>query len=108
MDMDKNWDLFIPDSIGGVWDTEETNKRDYFSKHFKKIKDHFELGSNYGLYSFRHTFITKLCTDFAKTMTSYEAKSKLMLISGHTTMDALNKYLRDIDAVLPEDYSGSL
>lgn len=106
--MDKNWDLFTPDGIGGLWDTEETNKRDYFSKRFKKIKDHFELGSNYGLYSFRHTFITKLYTDFAKTMTPYEAKSKLMLISGHTTMDSLNKYLRDIDAVLPEDYSGSL
>jgi hypothetical protein len=27
--------------------------------------------------------------------------------SGHKTMEALDKYLRDIDAVLPEDYSGS-
>lgn len=106
--MDINWDLFTPEGIGGVWDTEETNKRDYFSKRFKKVKDYFKLGSNYGLYSFRHTFITKLYTDFAKTMTPNEAKSKLMLISGHATMDALNKYLRDIDAVLPEDYSGSL
>ncbi|MFY7741576.1 MAG: tyrosine-type recombinase/integrase [Flavobacterium sp.] len=106
--MDKNLDLFTPDSIGGVWDTEETNKRDYFSKRFKKIKKHFNLDKNYGLYSFRHTFITKLYNDFIKTMTQNEAKSKLMLISGHKTMDALDKYLRDIDAMLPEDYSGSL
>ena len=28
-----------------------------------------------------------------------------MNITGHTTMDALEKYLRDIDAELPEDYS---
>ena len=106
--MDKNLDLFTPDSIGGVWETEETNKRDYFSKRFKKIKKHFDLGSNYGLYSFRHTFITRLYNDFIKNMTENEAKSKLMLISGHKTMDALDKYLRDIDAMLPDDYSGSL
>jgi integrase len=105
--MDKNLDLFTPDGIGGVWETEETNKRDYFSKRFKKIKKHFDLGSNYGLYSFRHTFITRLYNDFIKNMTQNEAKSKLMLISGHKTMEALDKYLRDIDAVLPEDYSGS-
>jgi hypothetical protein len=33
------------------------------------------------------------------------AKSELMLITGHTTITALDKYLRDIDAELPEDYS---
>jgi len=38
-------------------------------------------------------------------MTPNEAKSKLMLITGHTTISALEKYLRDIDAVMPEDYS---
>jgi len=28
-----------------------------------------------------------------------------MLITGHTDMTALEKYLRDIDAELPQDYS---
>ena len=28
-----------------------------------------------------------------------------MGITGHQTIEALEKYLRDIDAVLPEDYS---
>jgi hypothetical protein len=41
----------------------------------------------------------------AKTATPFEVKSKLKLITGHATMDALELYLRDIDAVLPEDYS---
>lgn len=106
--MDKKDYLFTPIAIGGEWETSETDKRDYFSKRFKKVKDHFGLGKDYGLYSFRHTFITKLYNEFAKTMTPYEAKSKLMLITGHASMDALEKYLRDIDAVLPEDYSSYL
>ena len=106
--MDKNHSLFTPFAIGGEWGTSETDKRDYFSKRFKKVKDHFKLGKDYGLYSFRHTFITKLYSEFAKSMTPNEAKSKLMLITGHNTMEALEKYLRDIDAVLPEDYSSFL
>ena len=106
--MNKNHFLFTPFAIGGEWETSETDKRDYFSKRFKKVKDHFMLGKDYGLYSFRHTFITRLYSEFAKTMTPNEAKSKLMLITGHNTMDALEKYLRDIDAVLPEDYSNFL
>ena len=38
-------------------------------------------------------------------MSQHEAKSNLMPITGHSTMTALEKYLRDIDAELPEDYS---
>ena len=97
--------LFTPDGIGMTWIATESSKRDYFSKQFKKVKDHFGLGTEYGLYSFRHTYITKLYREFVKTMTSHEAESKLMLITGHSTIDALRSYLRDIDAVLPEDYS---
>lgn len=97
--------LFTPNGIGQDWATNETDKRDYFSKRFKKVKDNFGLGKDYGLYSFRHTFITKLYHEFVKNSTPFEAKSKLMLITGHETMVALDKYLRDIDAVLPEDYS---
>jgi integrase len=103
--LNKNDFLFTPNEIGGKWETKENNKRNYFSKQFKKVKDHFELGKDYGLYSFRHTFITKLYKEMAKTATPFEVKSKLKLITGHSTMDALELYLRDIDAVLPEDYS---
>jgi len=31
-----------------------------------------------------------------------------MQVTGHTSMSALEKYLRDIDAELPEDYSEML
>ena len=69
------------------------------------IKDHFNLGSEYGLYSFRHTFITKLYRNLRENKSPHETKGILMNITGHVTMDALEKYLRDIDAELPEDNS---
>jgi integrase len=98
--------IFTPEGYGQKWDTEEDNKRNYWSKRFKKIvKTEFELGEEYGMYSFRHTFISKLYREFRKELVPFEAKSKLMLITGHSTMSALEKYLRDIDAELPEDYS---
>ncbi|GLB47689.1 tyrosine-type recombinase/integrase [Neptunitalea lumnitzerae] len=83
--------LFTPDIIGGEWDIEETNKRDYFTKRFKKVKDHFNLGVDYGLYSFRHTFITKLYREMAKNTSPSEVKSRLQLITGHSTIKALEQ-----------------
>ena len=102
---DKKANLFSPTGLGKIWDIDETNKRDYFSKRFKKIKQHFNLGKEYGLYSFRHTFITKLYSEMIKSGTPFEVKSRLKLITGHSSMTALEKYLRDIDAELPQDYS---
>ncbi|SHI71342.1 tyrosine-type recombinase/integrase [Flavobacterium terrae] len=98
--------LFTPNGFGQDWITEPNNKRDYFSKRFKEVvKTHFNLNKDYGMYSFRHTFITKLYREMRKTSSQFETKSKLMLVTGHSTMTALEKYLRDIDAELPEDYS---
>ncbi len=104
--MNKDDFLFTPSKIGGEWIAIENNRRDHFSKRFKTIvKDHFGLGADYGMYSFRHTFITKLYRELRKTYSPFEAKSILMNITGHSTMSALELYLRDIDAELPEDYS---
>lgn len=97
--------LFTPKGIGFDWKTTESSRRAYFGERFRVVKDKLNLGEEYGLYSFRHTFITKLYKQLVKDSTPFEAKSKLMLITGHTTMTALEKYLRDIDAVLPDDYS---
>ncbi len=104
--MDPEHYLFTPEGLGGKWITSEDNKRNYFSKRFRiVVKDPFKLGSDYGLYSFRHTFITKLYREMVKNTSPFEAKSNLMLITGHTSLTALEKYLRDIDAELPADYS---
>ncbi|MEM5564154.1 tyrosine-type recombinase/integrase [Psychroserpens sp. AS72] len=104
--LNKEDSLFTPDGIGGVWESELSNKRDYFSKRFKRVvKDPFNLGADYGLYSFRHTYITKLYRELVKGSSPFESKSKLMQITGHSSMKALEKYLRDIDAEFPADYS---
>ncbi|WP_242527911.1 tyrosine-type recombinase/integrase [Allomuricauda sp. CAU 1633] len=103
--MDPEHFLFTPEGIGGVWDTSEENKRGYFTNRFKRVKEELGLGKEYGLYSFRHTYITQLYRKLAKDNPSFVAKSKLLPITGHSTMDALEKYLRDIDAELPDDYS---
>ncbi|KOY51926.1 Phage integrase family protein [Polaribacter dokdonensis DSW-5] len=102
---DPRANLFGRYEIGEVWDAEPINKRNEFSKRFKAVKDHFKLGSDYGIYSFKHTYVTKLYVKYVKTMTPQQAKSKLMNITGHVTLDALQKYLRDIDAEMPADYS---
>jgi len=104
-DRDPKCFLFGRFEIGVDWNAKETNKRNEFSKRFKNIKDHFKLGDEYGMYSFKHTFITKLYRNLRKEMSQHEAKSNLLPITGHSTMTALEKYLRDIDAELPEDYS---
>jgi len=101
--------LFAGDKIGGKWEAKLNNRRDFYSKRFKKsVKQKFDLGIDYGLYSFRHTYITKLYRALVKESSPFEAKSKLMLITGHLSMSALEKYLRDIDAELPNDYSEML
>lgn len=97
--------LFGRFKFGEEWDAQETNKVSEFSKRFKIIKDHFGLGSEYTMYGYRHTFITKLYRSLREEMTQQETIDTLMRITGHFTLIALEKYLRDIDAELPEDYS---
>ncbi|MDO7173905.1 tyrosine-type recombinase/integrase [Mariniflexile sp. AS56] len=104
--MDGELLLFTPTKIGGMWETALGNRRGYFTNRFKKVvKQHYGLDSDYGLYSFRHTFITKLYRSLINDSSPHAAKSSLMQITGHSTMSALEKYLRDIDAELPKDYS---
>ena len=107
--LDPNSLFITPYGFGAEWNATETSRRNGFSDLFReRFKNPLKLGDEYGLYSFRHTYITKLYKELAKTSTPFEAKSKLMLITGHASMTALEKYLREIDAVLPDDYSNML
>lgn len=99
--------IFTPTGVG-EWERTEMGRREYWGKRFKKIKEPLRLGEDYTMYSFRHTFITKLYRELRTEYPPYETKSRLMLITGHTSMTALENYLRDIDAELPEDYSDLL
>ena len=98
--------LFNYNGLGGYWEATDDTKRGTYSSRFKTVvKDKFKLGKDYGLYSFRHTFITKLYRAIRKDLSPHEAKSQLMQITGHTSMTALDAYLRQIDVELPKDYS---
>jgi len=99
--------LFTPKGVG-EWEREESGKRSWFGNRFNKVKKKLDIGSDYTIYSFRHTFITKLYRELRKQYSKSETENKVMLITGHSTLVALQKYLRDIDAELPEDYSDML
>lgn len=86
-------------------ETTEINRRNYFSQKFLQIKKELNLGHEYTMYSFRHTFITKLYRELRKTKNKLETEDTLMKITGHSTLKALQMYLRDIDAEIAEDYS---
>ena len=97
--------LFGRKDFGQYWEATENNRRNDFSDYFLEVKKKFGFDKNYGLYSFRHTFITKLYNTFIKEMTPDEAESNIMSITGHSTKTALRKYLREINAYIPDDYS---
>ncbi|TCK67237.1 site-specific recombinase XerD [Winogradskyella wandonensis] len=106
---DKDALLFTRYGIGQHWDSSLESRRGYFTKRFSKVvKRKFNLDLEHTLYSFRHTYITKLYRGFLKDFPPHVAKGKLMHITGHSSMSALEKYLRNVDAELPEDYSSML
>ncbi|UOX32321.1 hypothetical protein LXD69_09675 [Flavobacterium sediminilitoris] len=97
--------LFGRKDFGQYWEANETSRRNDYSDYFLEVKKEFGLRKDYGLYSFRHTFITKPYNTFIKEMTPKEAESTIMSITRHTTKTALRKYLREINAYIPDDYS---
>ena len=94
----------------GVAESEanETHRRGIMTNRYKKVKNHFGFSNDYTIYSFRHTFTTKVYRRLRKQYPPFQSKSILMQITGHSTMKSLEKYLRDIDAELPEDFSDML
>ena len=99
--------LFTPKGVG-KWERKESGRRTWFSNRYNKVKGKLDIDSDYTVYSFRHASITKLYRELRKNCNKLETEDKLMLITGHSTLTALQKYLRDIDAELPEDYSDLL
>ncbi len=89
-------------------ETSADDRRMLFSKRYRKVCKKLGFDKEYTIYSFRHTFITKAYRELRKTMGKFETYDVLMGITGHSTIAALTKYLRDIDAELPEDYSNLL
>jgi hypothetical protein len=71
-----------------------------------KLKKELKLSKNHGIYSFRHTAAIDLFTTYKNNgLTDLEAKNKMLPITRHKSINSLAKYLRDIGASLPKDYS---
>jgi len=103
--LNPEFSLFTPEGVPGIWGISDEDKRGYFTKRYGKVKTKLGFDTDYGMYSFRHTYTTKVYRKLRETLTPDEAESNLMMITGHTTRSALRKYLREIDAELPADYS---
>ena len=102
--------LFTPKNEPSDWVSDDNSKRDAFSKRFKVVKDKFNLGAKYGLYSFRHSFITNLFRYLRTTENkSYsEAIEFLQPITGHETREALERYIHTHDMDIPSDWSDKI
>lgn len=107
-ELNPEYSLFTKDATPGIWEVGlERSKVNYFINKFKKCKNALGLSKFHGMYSFRHTYIKDIYTNYlSKGLTPLESKHKLMTITRHKTVSSLEKYLRDIGALIPKDYSG--
>ena len=104
-----HYHLFTPQNVPALWPTADKDKRNYFTKRFKKIKDKLDIGPDYGLYSFRHTYITNTYLVLKSNgLTHIEAIQYLMRITGHTSETGIKKYIHENDADRPDDWSDLL
>ncbi|MDM8159030.1 tyrosine-type recombinase/integrase [Labilibaculum sp. K2S] len=98
--------LFKPDKIEN-WDLSEEDKRKYFTRRFSRFREKYNISKDFKLYSFRHTYITKIYLELRKTLSKHETIQQLSLITGHESKAIFN-YIRVNDVELPEDYSSFL
>lgn len=104
----KDCHLFTPNNTPEIWQTQDRDKRNYFTRRFKKTKEALGIDGNYGIYSFRHTYITNTYLVLRKKgMAENEAIQYLMRITGHES-EAIMKYIHVNDADRPEDWSDLL
>lgn len=99
----KNGYLFKPNGFK-EWDLPENDKRNYFTRRFARFRDKHGISKEFKMYSFRHTYITKLYLEFRKELSKEDTIKKLSLITGHESK-AIYKYIQTNDIELPEDYS---
>ncbi|MEM1337248.1 MAG: hypothetical protein AAGF96_05835 [Bacteroidota bacterium] len=87
------------------WNIRPESKRGKITLRFREVLNELGFGEEYGLYSGRHYAITKIYRALRKQFNPYQSKTELMLITGHQSMKALESYIRNIGAELPQDYS---
>jgi len=97
--------LLTPGSTPANWSAKENTRTKVFSDRFTKVKDHFGFGTEYGIYSVRHSFAVDLYNSFVDDgATTIEAEIKMLPITRHKSLAGLRNYLRDVGALIPKDY----
>lgn len=101
-----DYNIFTPTNKPAEWNSSLGSKSNYFSKRFRKVKEHFGFGDEYGIYSFRHSFAVYLLDTFMNRGLSYtEAVNEMLPITRHQSVQALENYLREKKNMLPKDYT---
>lgn len=102
---DKKDYLFKPDnSEDEPWTLKDTAKRGYFTLRFRRFRKKHNVSKEFKIYSFRHTYITKIYLELRKMKSKEQTIGILSLITGHES-DAIHNYIMVNDLELPEDYS---
>lgn len=79
---------------------------DHFGERFRKIKKEMGFGTEYTLYSMRHTAIMDLFNSLQKRgMGEQEILFKLMPITQHKSVAGIKNYLRQHKKSIPPDHS---
>lgn len=95
--------VFTPDGPG-KWDRDLDGRRSYFTLKYRRLKKKMGIESGYTIYSFRHTFISRVYRNLRKEHNKDKTLDLLSNITGHESK-ALLDYIHVIDADLPDDYS---
>ncbi|SOC79807.1 Site-specific recombinase XerD [Salinimicrobium sediminis] len=96
--------LFGQDQISGKWDIPASSRRAAISKRITRVLRKLGFDKGYVPYSFRHTFATIGYRNLRKRMSKDNALDTLMGYTGHSTRQALLKYIHYIDAEIVEEY----
>lgn len=99
--------LFGVNGMLEFWDTK--NKRELYTKKYRKIKKLFKLERVYTWYSFRHNAIGNLFSVKLKEFNNVERTIEyIRQFTNHTTNKQTREYLREISTELHIDISGYL
>ena len=103
-----HYHIITPKNKPGVWDRTVKTKKSVMSNNFKAIREKLGISENKTIYSLRHNGASSLLEGYLKQgVTQHEAELKIMQIMRHKDLDTTRKYLRNIGAVLPKDWSGA-
>ena len=101
--------IFSRNGNPGPWVANLRTKKKVYSDIFSEVKKKLNLGPEFSIYSIRHTFAYNLYKHFEKQgFTEYEIKAKMLPITRHRSIAALENYLRDLIRMMPKDYSDKL